>query len=76
VSEPFHRLRSLIAEVLRISEGEIQESTGQENLEAWDSVAHLNLMLALEEEYAIRIGVEEIARLTSVPAILSHIGAS
>ena len=75
MSEPFVRLRGLIAEVLRIGEAEIEESTAQEQLEAWDSVAHLNLMLALEEEYAIRISVEDIARLTSVQAILSHIGA-
>lgn len=76
MSDAFSMLRILIAEVLQISEGEIGESTDQEEIEAWDSVGHLNLMLAIEEQYAIRVSVEDIARLTSVPAILSHVEAS
>lgn len=69
-------LRILIAEVLQVSENEIGESTDQEQIEAWDSLGHLNLMLAIEEKYAIRLSIEDITRLTSVPAILSRIKVS
>lgn len=76
MSSPFAMLRNLIAEVLQVREDDIEETTSQDELEAWDSVGHLNLMLAIEEKYAIRMTVEDIGRMTSVPAILSRIEAS
>ena len=35
----------------------------------WDSLAQLNLILALEEEFGIEIPDEEAAELTSYPLI-------
>jgi len=41
----------------------------QLSLEAWDSLAHVTLMLALESEFGVTIDVADQIRLTSYAAI-------
>ncbi len=40
----------------------------------WDSLAHFNLLLLIEETYGIRFSTEEMAELKSIPAIRSSLG--
>jgi acyl carrier protein len=39
----------------------------------WDSLAHFNLLLLIEETYGIRFSTEEMAELKSIPAIRSSL---
>ena len=39
-------------------------------IEGWDSLAHVQLMLAVEEEFGVTLTTEEMADMTSIPAIL------
>ena len=41
----------------------------QTNCEAWDSVNHLNLVLALEAEFGITFEPEEIAAMQSLAVV-------
>ncbi len=69
----FETIRDLIATTLGIPVGQITLETKQNDLSAWDSVTHLNLMLALEEAFSITLGIDEFPLLTSVSAILEHL---
>lgn len=40
------------------------------SLTEWDSMASITLTMLIEEEFGVRIGVSEIARLTSFEEIL------
>jgi acyl carrier protein len=39
---------------------EINEDSSADSIEQWDSLRHLNLVLALEEEFGISIPDEEV----------------
>jgi acyl carrier protein len=62
-----------MVEIFQVSENEIPPDLEQEDLENWDSLQHLNLMLALEQEFGATLDVDELATLTSVPAILKYL---
>jgi acyl carrier protein len=40
---------------------------------AWDSLAHVNLMMGLEQTFDLFLEVEDFTQLTSVPAILEYL---
>jgi acyl carrier protein len=69
-------VRELMSLVFGVPPEQITPETTQANLSAWDSVGHLNLMLALEETFRITLAVDEIRRLTSVADILEHLDAT
>ena len=47
----------------------------QKNCEAWDSVNHLNLILALEAEFGVTFEPEEIAAMQDLSAVENQIRA-
>jgi acyl carrier protein len=44
----------------------ITVSSSPETLENWDSVQHLNLVLALEEKFGVQLSPEEIEQMKSI----------
>jgi acyl carrier protein len=63
------QLKRLIGSVLNLPAESIDENTNADTIEDWSSLAQLNLILALEEEFGIEIPDEEAAELTSYPLI-------
>ncbi|MEJ7677579.1 MAG: acyl carrier protein [Segetibacter sp.] len=49
---------------------QIMLSTKKDDLEAWDSINHLNLIVELEDRYKVKLTREEIETLNSVSGIL------
>jgi acyl carrier protein len=50
-----------------------------ETVEAWDSIRHLHIVLALEEQFAVSFDEERALQITSVPLIrtaLSELGVA
>ena len=62
-------MHALIAEVLGIDIRRVNEDLAFGEAPEWDSLNHVNLMLALEKRLGIEIGPEQIVELTSVAAI-------
>ncbi|MHC4565614.1 MAG: acyl carrier protein [Planctomycetota bacterium] len=69
----FEKVRAIMVEIFQVSENKIPPDLEQEDLENWDSLQHLNLMLALEQEFEVTLDVDDLATLTSVPAILKYL---
>jgi acyl carrier protein len=44
----------------------LSDDTTASDIEGWDSVAHINLMFALESEFGIQFAGNEFARFTDV----------
>ncbi len=57
------QLQSLIADIL--GDQIPPEQISKENSTEWDSLNHLNLILALEEEFGIEIPPEDFSQLHS-----------
>jgi acyl carrier protein len=64
------RVFKIISQVMDVPFEEVNERSSPENLERWDSFQHMNLILALEEEFKIKFTDEEIVRMGDAGIIL------
>jgi acyl carrier protein len=58
-----------ISSILNIKPEAVTLETSQENTPAWDSLAHLRLILEIEQNLGIRFQSQDITRLTSVAVL-------
>ena len=63
------RLSQTVAEVLGVTPDELLEESSPDTIASWDSLGHLNLVIALEEEFRIRLSAEDMLAMRSVRAI-------
>ena len=66
MSEP---LKKILSDTLGVPETQIQERASAQNIPAWDSVAHLNIVLSIEAAYGVSFTPEEITEMTSLEKI-------
>lgn len=63
------KIYQLMSNVFEIPVEEISEDSSLDSIESWDSVRHLNLILAIEEEFGITIPDEEVGNLVNYKLI-------
>jgi len=63
------RVRHILGVVLEMPEQQISEALSAEDTSNWDSIRHLNLVMALEEAFSVSFSSDELGRLTSYRAI-------
>lgn len=66
-------LLRLIAAALKLPVGAIDPTTSMKTTEAWDSLAHMELVISLEEHYQIMLEADQIAQMTSVAAVVEQL---
>lgn len=70
-------LKQTMANVFRISPEDVTEESSMDNLEQWDSLKHLYLVLALEQAFDVTMSEEQTLEILSyqlVRVILSELG--
>ena len=60
------RVREEFRNVYDKDDLEIFDSMTANDIEEWDSLAHINLIVALEKEFAIKLTVTELSQLGNV----------
>ena len=65
------RVRQILADVLGLDPEEVGPDTSTDTVEAWDSLQHLTVVLALEEEFGIQFDDEETVTLVNFPLIVA-----
>lgn len=73
------RVRELIAATFGIDVDETPETASQATLAEWSSLNHVLLMAAVEDAFDVRLTMQEMLHMTSVPtitAVLSGRGAA
>ena len=60
-----------MASVFEMDVKNIPDNASQKNIEAWDSLQHLNLAVELEEAFEVELTPEEISKMTSLEAIVN-----
>ena len=71
----FDKLQKIMATALDIPPDAIGESSTMEEMEEWDSLGHVHIMVALEQEFDLYMDVEDFAKLDSVPAIVQYLAS-
>jgi acyl carrier protein len=69
----FPKIQSIVATTLKVPPDKITRETSDNDLAAWDSLAHVNLMMTLEQTFNLSLEVEDFGRLTSVAAMLKYL---
>jgi len=67
VNTPYlSRVRSIFADIFQIPLEQVKPESSPDNIATWDSLQHLNLVLALEQEFNVQFSPEEIEQILSV----------
>ena len=69
------RLKKVMAEVFDVPAGGITQDASAYTIPAWDSLKHINLILALQKEFGIRFEDEEIPTMVNYQIIVSTLKA-
>ena len=67
--DTFHQIREIAADILSIDAENLTADSAPETLDAWDSVQHLNLILAVEQRFDLEFDPEEIDMMKTIGAI-------
>lgn len=62
--------RGVIAEVLRLDPGKVRPEVAIHKVDAWNSLTHIELIVALEEKFDLQLTEDEIASMTTVAEIM------
>lgn len=68
------KIIALMEEIFQVSAGTVTEATKAEDLEEWDSLAHVMLIDALDSELGISIPLDEAVEISSVAEIFEKAG--
>jgi len=69
----FEKLQEIMATALELPPGAIREDSTMDEIEEWDSLGHVHIMVALEQAFDLYMDVDDFAELDSVPAILRYL---
>ena len=70
MTEMEEKVKEIMSIVFNISENDIGELTSPDTVEGWDSLRHMSLVQALEEEFEVQFTDEQIPEMLSYTLIL------
>lgn len=59
------RIKEVMSAVFGVEADTINEESSQDNIESWDSIKTLDLIVALEEEFGVTIPLEEVGNMVN-----------
>jgi acyl carrier protein len=60
----------MASDIFGVSADKITAASTPETIETWDSIQHLNLVLALEEKFGLQLSPEEIEQMKSIGDVI------
>ena len=64
-----NKLKKIFAKVVGVKEASIKSNTSPKNTKKWDSLAHMNLIMALEKQFKIKFTDDEITEMLTYELI-------
>ena len=71
----FEQVRGLASDLFAIPPERITADSSPETIEVWDSIQHLNLVLALEEKFGLQLSPEEIEQMRTIGQVTTLVEA-
>lgn len=63
------KLEGRLAEVLQIPKAKVTDDLQMTDVDAWDSLKHMELIVSLEEAFGVQLTFDEIVQMRSVREI-------
>lgn len=64
------QLRAVFVDALELGEGVEVEKLEYRGIEAWDSVGHMTLVAAIEDEFGVQLDTDQVIDLSSFTVAL------
>ena len=65
----FEQVRNTASDIFGIPAEKITAESSPETIENWDSMQHLNLVLAIEEKFGVQLDPEDIEQMKNIGAV-------
>ena len=65
----FEQVRNIASDIFGITAEKITTESSPETIENWDSMQHLNLVLAIEEKFGVQLDPEDIEQMKNIGAV-------
>jgi acyl carrier protein len=62
----FDQIRTMASDLFGVPADQIRAESSPQTLENWDSIQHLNLVLAVEERFGVQLSPEEIEQMKNI----------
>jgi acyl carrier protein len=76
MSAALDRVTAIAAAVLKVPAASLQPASSPDDVATWDSVHHLQIILAVEEAFGLRFAAHEIDRLQTIGALADAVEKS
>jgi acyl carrier protein len=63
------KLREVLANVFNVSVDMINDEASPDTIEEWDSLRHMNLVVALEEKFGVELSDDQVVEILSYKLI-------
>jgi acyl carrier protein len=63
------RIAKVVSEIIEVPAQEVAAAAQFTDLSRWDSLAHLNVVLGIEQEFGVQFDIEELTQITGVDAV-------
>lgn len=67
------RVKKVMAQVFGLSADQITDESSPDTIESWDSLTHLNLVMALEQEFDVSFSEEQMVELLSFEIVIEAV---
>ena len=64
------KLKGVLASIFQVDVNSINDDTSVDSLEGWDSLTHMNLVLALEQVFNVSFTEEQTVEILNYPLIV------
>ena len=64
------KVMQVVVNIFQVSPDKISTKTTSDDIEKWDSLNHINMIQALEQEFGIRYDQEQMVSMLSVEEII------
>ena len=65
----FNKLKQVVSDILEVDIDDINENSSPDNIEKWDSLSHIKLVMAIEVEFNVKLTSDDMMDMLSVKLI-------
>ena len=68
----FSKIQATIVKILKVSKNEITKNTKSSEIKKWDSLAHINIIIDLENKFKKKVSTSKIDELDSIDKLIKY----
>jgi acyl carrier protein len=69
-----NKVAEILSQVLKVPAAKLTDDLAMKDVEAWDSLKHMEIIVAFEEAYQIEFNFDEIVAMQTVASIKHVLG--